>query len=134
MFIVSVVNVLPKTEDDIIRDYQYNNLSYSIDEYKEWLKSWDLFDYKHECEQVGYYENYDHAKHAVEDNVADIQDNAYDYTMIYQVPMNCMYPDAEEDNLHVFKFNKDTGNFEEVKDGFNDEVSLIFKKHGFTVM
>ena len=114
MFVVSVVNVLPKTEDDIIRDCQYDFPMHCLDKYKEWLKSWDMFNYKHECEQVGY--------------------KAYDYAMIYQIPMNCMYPDTEEDNLHVFKFNKDTGNFEEVKDGFNDEVSLIFKKHGFTVM
>ncbi|CAB1251699.1 protein of unknown function [Ruminococcaceae bacterium BL-6] len=135
MFVVSVVNVFPKTEDDIIKDYQNNHISYTIDEYKKWLKSWDLLDYKYECEQVGYYECYEPANYSVENNIADIRDHTYDYAMIYEIPMNCMYPYIyiRENNLYVFKFNKVSKKFEEVKNGFNNEVSFIFKKRGFTV-
>ena len=51
----------------------------------------ELLDYKYECEQVGYYEYYEPANYSVENNIADIRDHTYDYAMIYEIPMNCMY-------------------------------------------
>lgn len=132
IYVVSTINLKEKSKEDIIREYEISKLKFplwknkTLEQYYEFIRSWNKDRYSISCEDNAYFVDLEIAKLYVEKNTCDINDGGvYNYAIIKKIPLNTIYACTLLEDVYIYTYNKDTSKYTEVNLDSSEEVKYI---------
>lgn len=137
IYIIRTIELINKTQEVINKEFEIYKIEHpkgkikNYDEFLEFQKSWDQDKFILHCEDNSYFTDLEIAKDKVINNICDINDGGvYNYSVVLKVPTNCIYAITyiKEDDVSLFKFDKELNKYYEISKDFNKETNYIFKR------
>lgn len=135
IYILSAVSLKQNTQEDIQKQKEIHNLQYNrndtLKDYVKWLAGIQQLRYHVDTYDTAYFEDLSTAMEYAKANMADINESgAYEYLAIYSRPLNIMYADAYDCEVHVFVYNKDTHHYDEITE---ETIEQLVIRHNFDI-
>lgn len=142
IYIVYAISAGQKTEEQRRKEFAMHSVRNRkfryFQDFCEFLKKWDDYDYYGAADVMGYFLFKDDARKAVESNMADINEaGTYPYAAILALDTGCMYPEAyimPDAYIPVFQYNRDKDRYEEMTQTEENSKFLRFLKKTVTGM
>jgi len=139
LYILKTIEIKNKTEEDILLEYQIVQLKHEIwkdktlEDYKDFIKGWNIGKYKVSMEDNCYFDNIETAKKKAINNACDMNDGGiYNYIAIIKVSMNLCYAQVTNvEELKLFKFDKDEYCYYEVNTDSDEETIYLSNYLGY---
>ena len=132
LYVITTVSLKKRLESDIRKEYEIYKIKYPVwklktyENFCEFLKSWNWYDYTLSQEDNSYFFNLSEAKDRVIHNIGHINDGGiYNYVVIKKVPIEKIHANSDIKEYYLFIFNKNIGLYEEVTIDDNEEIKYI---------